>query len=348
VGELELEVKSGPMAPAYRLALELLEHSALCLGVESKADRGFRLLTDDTAPPVKSRAAPVPRAATLEEALICTAGAALHDFVSNLPSAGAGNVEGVHQLRVALRRLRSMLVFYAPFLESCASDRFSDAIRDLGRVLGAARDWDVFVEETLEAAKADGVQREWAETFAEEAAAHREAAHRAVRDLLDGKAPAELVLGLQSWLVGTEWAGHESRSATKTIDKIMPGLFERLARKVERRGRGIGDLSPAGLHPLRKSIKKMRYSSESAAGLYGEKSVKRYAKRCKKLQALLGAINDAQVTMRLAEQIAPPHSAAWAPAFGTLHEWNSRRMKASRKDLRRTWQRLRDATVFWD
>lgn len=347
ISELELEVKNGSMAPAYRLALDLLEHNAMRLGVESKADRGFRLLTHESARSIKSRAAPLPPNATLGETLICTADAALRDFITNVSAAHDGNAEGIHQLRVALRRLRTALVFYAPCLERCARRQFSDAIRDLGLVFGAARDWDVFVEETLEAAKADGVREDWIKVFAEEAAARRDASHRAVRERLDSKAPAELVIGMQSWIRGREWAGLRVDAGSECIDQIMPELFDRLSRKVERRGRKVERLSPAELHPLRKSLKKLRYSSESASKLYGEKPVKRYAKRCKNLQSLLGAINDAQVTARLAQDIAPAHSAAWAPAAGALHEWNARRMKAACRKLPKAWRRLQQAPKFW-
>lgn len=328
---------------------QFMRHRAFAnaAGVMSKADRGFHPLTHKGAVAGKSRAVSLPPRATLQEALVSTADAALRDFMTNIPAAHDGDAEGVHQLRVALRRLRSALVFYAPYLERCARKRFSDAIRDLGIAFGTARDWDVFVEETLEAAKADGVGEEWIAAFAEEAAVRREASHHAVREQLDGKAPVELVFGIQAWLRGAVWVGPHAEAASEPIDEVMPDMFDRMARKVERRGRKIERLSPRELHPLRKSIKKLRYSAEGTSELYGEKSVNRYVKRCKILQIILGAINDAQVTARLVGEIVPARSAALAPAAGALNEWNARRLETSYKKLRKAWRRLQRAPAFW-
>jgi inorganic triphosphatase YgiF len=347
IGELELEIKAGPPGPAYRLALDLLEHAVLRLGTESKADRGYRLLSGSEASPVKALAARLPREARLAEALQLTGGEALHAFVANMPAARAGQAEGTHQMRVALRRLRTMLVLYAPCLDRGARRRFNDAIRDLGAVLGRARDWDVFVGETLRAAEDAGVHPEWIGALAEPANAKCEEAHREVRDLIDGKGPAELVLGMQAWLLDPEWAAVRPDSAHLPVGKIMPDLLDRVVKKVARRGRGAAKLPPAELHPLRKSVKKLRYSTESVPELYGAKRAKRYAKKCKKLQTLLGAINDAQVTKKLLAEIAPPHSAAWAPPAGALLKWNAGRLKEARRDLDSAWRKLKGADPFW-
>ncbi len=347
VRELELEIKQGPSGPAYRLALDLLEHYPLLLGAESKADRGYRLLTGSDSSSVKSRAAPLPHRAALKEALTATAQAALHGFVANIPAARAGNPEGVHQMRVALRRLRTMLVLYAPCLERCARERFNNAIRDLGAVLGTARDWDVFVEETLPAARNSGVRAEWIAALEERAAEKRESAHHGVRDLIGSKAPAELVLGIQAWLSDFDWAADQAQAARSAAAEIMPGFLDRVAAKVMRRGRAAARLSPRALHPLRKSIKKLRYSAEAVREFYDEKRVKRHVKRCKKIQTVLGTINDAQMTVRLVREIAPRHSAAWAPPAGGLMKWNTERREHASAKLGKVWRALKHAKPFW-
>ncbi|HEX4080766.1 MAG TPA: CYTH and CHAD domain-containing protein [Rhizomicrobium sp.] len=347
VCEVELEIKDGPPGPAYRLALDLIEHNPFRIGVESKAERGYRLLTGIVPPPVAARAAPVQRRAALGEALNWTAGAALHPFVANMSAARMGDPEAVHQMRVALRRLRTMLVLYAPFLDPEASERFSNSIRDTGAVLGAARDWDVFVGQTLSHARDAGVRAEWTAALEEGATAKQEDARRGVRALIDGKAPGELVLGIEAWLCDPEAAAKRPKSARVPIADIIPDLLDRLAEKVARRGRRVTHSSPPELHRLRKSIKKMRYSVESASALYPGKAVNRYVKRCKKLQTALGTINDSQVTIRLVEEIAPSHSAAWAPAAGAMLKWNAERLKDAERDLARAWRKLRHSDRVW-
>ena len=71
-------------------------------------------------------------------------GALLDDLLANQPAVLRGDEgEGIHQMRIGIRRLRSLLVLFERFLEPHAATRFSDELRRLGRVLGAARDWDV-------------------------------------------------------------------------------------------------------------------------------------------------------------------------------------------------------------
>lgn len=348
IHEIELELKHGPAGPAYRLALELLEHRPFRLGAESKADRGYRLLTGSATPPQKARGAALPRDATLGGGLDFSVRTALQGFLVNLPAAQEGAAEGIHQARVALRRVRSALVLYGPCLEKCARDRFNNAIREMGAALGAVRDWDVFVDQTLcEAARA-GVPADWIAALGEQGEARREEARAEIREKLASKEPAEFVLGLEAWVSEPAWATQAPHDPDKAARKVMPGLLDRLACKVARRGRNLARLSPSELHPLRKSIKKLRYSAESMSELYPRKSVKRYAKACKKLQTILGAINDAQVTARLLAEIAPADSAALGAAAGALARWNTDRRSEIRSELENAWRKLKDADPFWE
>lgn len=54
--------------------------------------------------------------------------------------------EGIHQMRVGVRRLRAILSVFAPLLKNGQSSRFSDELRWLGDTLGRARNLDVFVD----------------------------------------------------------------------------------------------------------------------------------------------------------------------------------------------------------
>ena len=70
----------------------------------------------------------------------------LAHLMANQPAAVAGDIEGVHQMRVAIRRLRAALVLFRPRLEPHAEARLTEALRSLGRIFGEARDWDVFCQ----------------------------------------------------------------------------------------------------------------------------------------------------------------------------------------------------------
>jgi triphosphatase len=347
IHEVEVEVKRGPFGPACRLALELVEQGGLRFGAESKAERGYRLLTGCGTPPAKTQGTPFPPNATLNAALRWTIGAALNGFVANLPAARAGHPEGVHQSRVALRRARSALVLYAPCLDPCGQKQFSNAIRELGAVLGAVRDWDVFIDETLCAAAGAGVPANWIAALKEPAEAQRRKARSAVAESLDSKAPAVLVLGLEAWIGDCQWATNLPQPSHAPVRKIMPDLLDRLADKVHHRGRHLSRRSASELHPLRKSIKKLRYSAETTSQLYSRKRVNCYVDACKKLQTVLGTINDARVSLRLLSEIAPADCAALAAAAVAVQKWNTGRQSKTRSDLEKAWRRLKGEEPFW-
>jgi inorganic triphosphatase YgiF len=347
VHEIELELKHGHAGPAYRIALELLAHYPLRLGIESKADRGYRLFTGRRPAARTARDATVPEHASLKEAMAGTIEAALQGFVANLPATQAGAPEGVHQAHVALRRVRSMLVFYSPCLEPSARERFDNAVREFGVVLGAARDWDVFIDETLCAAAKGDVPANWIAALSEAAEIRRLAARLAVRQKLESKAPAELVLGLLAWIGEGAWTEKSIQISRLRAFDAIPGFLDRLNDKVRRRGRHLSRLPAGELHSLRKSIKKLRYSAESTPELYPRKDVNRFVKACKRLQAVLGAINDAKVTVRLLTEIAPGDSACLVAAAGAVQRWNIDRQSGSRPALEKAWKTLKHADLFW-
>jgi hypothetical protein len=91
----------------------------------------------------------------------------------------------------------------------------------------------------------------------------------------------------------------------QSLSEISCDLLERMADKVDKRGRRIGPKTSAeNLHPLRKSLKKLRYSLEFLSSLYPRKATQRYLRSLKNLQKSLGIINDAAVARRLADELA--------------------------------------------
>ena len=342
VNEIEVEIKDGPPGPAYRLALDLARRNGLRLGPESKADRGYRLVEGKRASPAKARAAEIAPGASLKEALAFATGAALSQFVANMPAAEAGEAEGIHQMRVALRRLRTAFVLFGPCLQTKAIKRFNAAIRKMGVPLGAARDWDVFVIETMPEAVKGGVPEPALAGIAAAARKARERSHAAVRRMLAGPEPTTLVLEIEAWVSGGRWRGDDCIEAATPVVDLLPKLLGRIRRKVGKRARGLTRRSSARLHPLRKSIKKLRHASEDSAALFKRSRVSAYARHCRRLQILLGEINDAAVTKRLLAAIG---SGAKRPA--ELLEWNAKRSAAALKMLPDAWARLDAAKAFW-
>src|SRR5262245_65749316 len=99
---------------------------------------------------MKARGAPRPAVVTADEPVGVAARALLAaqhgDFARELQAARAGKVEGVHQLRVATRRLRATLALFADALPARAREALERDLAEIGRAVGPVRDLDVLAE----------------------------------------------------------------------------------------------------------------------------------------------------------------------------------------------------------
>jgi inorganic triphosphatase YgiF len=163
---IEFELRQGTPASLYRPALELNSAVPFDIEVESKAARGFRL--KEGLPPQASKPSKVLLKSdnSAIEALRTIIEETLGHLLANQSAALAGDPEGVHQVRIGIRRVRSVLRLFSPRLEARATRLFEDELRNVGRTIGGARDWDVFcdeilpqVSETAEAEKLLGVMK---------------------------------------------------------------------------------------------------------------------------------------------------------------------------------------------
>ncbi len=346
VHELELELKEGPVGPLYRLALELHSDLPLLIGVEPKAARGYRLSTRQAPQAQKASEPKLDRHVAAVNGLRQIVAPALGDLLGNQPAAASGDAEGVHQMRVAIRRLRAALVLFDPHLELHAATRFEDELRRLGRVLGEARDWDVFYLETLPAALSGTSHESWRRLLDKAVEAERAASHRRLGNEFARPALTGLALGLAAW-TEDEAGVLDGKAMHKRLSDLAPELLDRVAGKVIKGGRHIGRHSGKKLHTIRKSLKKLRYSVDYLAGLYSHKAVKSYLKRCKDLQELLGQINDAAMAVTLVKKLSHDRHLDLARAVGTLEKWSEKRHHKALRRLPDAWGEFRAASPFW-
>jgi inorganic triphosphatase YgiF len=350
IHELELELREGTPMSLYRLALELNSAIPFDIEVESKAARGFRL--KEGLPPQASKPSEMRLNADgpTIEALCAIIEETLGHLLTNQPVALAGDPEGVHQVRVAVRRIRSALRLFSPHLEQHAKRLFEDELRHAGQTIGEARDWDVFCDEILAQVSETPEVRKFSEMMKPPAEARRVAAHQTcVRQLQDPSFRA-LVLGLAAWIEeGREDSGQIGDDGLKRdIGDVAGSLLDRLDAKATKRGRAVRpDASPTELHPLRKSLKKVRYSVEFLQSIFPPKKAKRFLSRLKKLQEALGEINDAAMATRLAEGLASDKHLELAPSVAAISLSRGRAAQDAMKALAKKWQAYLDEPRFW-
>jgi inorganic triphosphatase YgiF len=352
IHELELELREGRLEALYRFALRLHDVVPLAIGTESKADLGYALKTGRPKPAVG--APPIRLSATsgAAQGFRRLAGRGLAHLLANRMPMARGDAEGLHQMRVALRRLRATLVLFKPLLAAEPARRLGREFQALGLTLGTARDWDVLCLETLPAAmrahETKSATKSWPHLLQQAAARQYKTAHEQAERAIGAPSFTTLVLSLA---LASESRQHglldDGKDGALVLGQLAPRLLDRAARKVTRRGKQIGRLRDADLHALRKSLKKLRYGIEDLASLYDRKAVAAYLDGCTVLQKILGRLNDAAVADRLVGELAGPERHDLASAAESFARRMRRQRKKERRKLQQAWSDFRAVEPFW-
>jgi inorganic triphosphatase YgiF len=346
--EIELELKSGSVGALFALARALARECPLELEDRSKAERGYALLEGGMAEPSPVRAARVELAEsdTLGSGLqkVVSAGLAhLHANRRGMLAATRPDPEFVHQMRVALRRLRTALTVFGKPDPELQALTLKPRMQELARLLGDARDWDVFIETTLAAAQRALPDEPWSALTVPAGSRQREAcAH--VEESLRSPAYFELALDL----------GHlaATADARTPLQQPLPDYARRVLRRrhkqLRAQGEGIDGHSPEARHAVRIAAKKMRYASEFFESLFPGKSQASFLRRFVKLQDELGALNDRASARRLLDNSGAPSSQEMLRLQGVLTGWWAASDEASLARLAKRWRAVEGAGRFWD
>jgi inorganic triphosphatase YgiF len=353
VDELELEMEPASARHAYALLLELSRDFPLEVEVVNKAERGFRLLDQAPPPVVKAGKPRFDAEDSVEQALVAIVSACLYQVQANADGLRvAPGVEYVHQMRVGLRRMRSALSTFAAIVPGELFAPVQDELRWLTGELGPARDWDVFMTETLPPIR---------ETFPDHAGLLRLAttgANLQSRHTAGARAAAEsprfnqLMLALSAWLAARPWREALAADALAALDAPVPtfatAVLSRRHRQFVKRGKSHHLLAPAELHRLRIAGKKLRYAAEFFAGLFAGGRNEAYVGSLQDLQDTLGAINDMAVTRRLLEEIrAETADAGVQEAAGIVAGWGAQKAAHCRGELKKLFKQFRRHQPSW-
>ena len=240
----------------------------------------------------------------------------------------------IHGMRVAFRRLRSILRAVRPLLDAEWVDRVRQDLEWIGDQLGAVRDLDVLSRRLRSAAdQLDGGDAVVATTLLGPLSADQAAARTNLLDALESDRYRQLLVTLRE----------ASVSAPLRQDDLS---IERLAAKEFRRMRNRGDgsllLSNAALHRRRVRVRRARYAAELAATTGGSRDLKRYVRAAEDVQEVLGAHHDAVVARRRLRELARVSGRADVGLVaGRLIEREQRQIDDARKLVPVAWKRLR-------
>jgi triphosphatase len=350
ISEIELELKSGPVTALYDVALRLLEAAPVRLEWRSKAERGYRLAAGHPmSEAVHAKPLALDPTLSAEEALQRIGRACLDQILRNEAAIYAGEADGVHQMRVAVRRLRAILSGFRKMLPPEQRRWASDELRWLAEALGEARNVDVFESALIRPARE--ALPDVAALRVLGAAAHRRRriAYAAVRQAIRSPRYTALLLGLMRWFDGRGWRdGEVAPALEQPISDVVPPLLDKLRRAAKRRGKGFARQSAEQRHKLRIALKKLRYTSELLSGLYDAGAVEKFTAGLKRLQDDLGDANDVRDARDIVAELARgTDGAVIARAGKIVLAWHQRRLVARQPKTRQHLHRMLDAEPFW-
>jgi triphosphatase len=356
IHEAEIELKAGEIRAVYDVAQMLFAEGPVRFAQDSKAARGYRLLRGETLPRVRPRKAgelAFEPDATVES----VARDVFHDCFAQIAAnmeviADSDDIEGPHQLRVGLRRLRTAFSVFGSSLGKQAFASLSATARDLGKRVGALRDVDVLIDEVVGSTVA-GLDDE-ARTSLVSALENRRAAVRdEVRQTLVEPASVAFLFDLGRMIEGRGWLVPSDYSQTERLavplSKVAPKLLEKRYKKVVKAGRKIRELDPEELHSLRKQLKKLRYTADVLDSIFPARKVKPYIRSLKALQDEFGSLNDAKMAGEdLSGSDSPGRPSPSAQrAVGWILGTLAIKAREDRPKLFDRWDAFAKAEPFW-
>ena len=264
-------------------------------------------------------------------------------IVHHAPGAREGlATEPVHQMRVALRRLRSALSLFRRVADSPELERAKRDLGGLARALGPARDWDVFLA---------GTGRDVGKLLPDEAAVarlnaaarrRRRAAYAELARVLDAPEFQFMLLDLVQLAVARPWQRDTTQDRPRLVAFARHALDRKLKRVLEA-GDDLAPLPTEELHALRIRCKRLRYAAEFFAPLAAGKQSRRFLRRLAAVQERLGQLNDGSVAGDLLGELGSRGFAA-----GIVHGYLAAKTGGGRAKAERSWRKFRRTDPFWD
>jgi inorganic triphosphatase YgiF len=353
--DVELELKSGNSIDLLNCASKLARDCELSLEFEAKSDRGYRLAEAAQPKAQKATALDLPDTVTFDDLFAAVITNTLQHFVANwAPLRETDAPESVHQLRVALRRMRSALGIFRRVIDLPELEDIRSEARRIASALGPARDCDAFRQNALAGPlSGDGEQIKGALPLLEAVAKRRKAGYEEARRVIDEPAASLFVVKVQSFVFTRAWRtalAPQDLGLLTTPGRIYAAtVLDRLLKRALKRGKHMPDMPDEERHEVRIALKNLRYATEFFGSLFtGAKGLRSYLGLVADLQEDLGAHNDAATAKSFIESLALPPEPEPHFVTGYLLGWYRHATMVADGHLAGKWKKFKKADVFWD
>ena len=217
----------------------------------------------------------------------------------------AGDVEAVHQVRIAITRLRAAILFFEPIAVDTEWPSLKKEIIWLNDALGAVRDDDVMAAHVRRKP-----YRAWSRgVIGEHIAERRRRDHRRLASCLRAVRFQNLIAALSGWVRHGRWLARWERAVRYVPPEPMHIYGERelnrWCKRLIRKGRHLETLGASRRHRLRIRAKRLRYMLEALTGIVticGHEKYRRLYRSARRLQSALGDLRDLDRFADLAAQ----------------------------------------------
>ncbi len=354
LAEVELELLEGDPASVFDFARLLTDNAPLRLSGGTKLETALAL--QDPANPTpkreKDNVDPEMIAADVLGASLTQIAARLSELQPALID--YRRAEGVHQTRVALRRLRAIERIFRRYVGTDEIARLAARAKLIASALGPARDWDVFLEETLPAAGEGAYAPEGLRALKARAETARAAAWQDAVAAVSGSEFTGFLIDVMAAGTLMGWRDGAKKQLFLPARDFAPKVLDRALRKARRTaGTAIGVTDLAARHPLRIALKKLRYPIQLFRGLYPKTHRKAYMSALSELQDAFGAVNDAVVAQGLADRAAKSEGAngkggeGLMRAAGFISGYKAAEAREAAKKIDAAWDAFEKTTPFW-
>ena len=353
IAEIELELLDGAPASLYQLALELQEKAPLRLETRSKSSRAFDCITGEPPAWHKATAPVFTDVGNVDQAMAAIFECCFDQWLANQAAAIDGrDVEGVHQMRVGLRRLRSALSMFKTLIPKSQRTWLQTGSKEAASYLGPARDWDVFLDDLLAPVLRANPDEPELQALRTRAEAKRASAYRSARKRLAERSYNHFLPRFGQWLERQGWQRERTKKQAKlgatSIANFAALLLDERRNAALTLGQGFADLPTAERHQLRIALKKLRYAVEFFAPLFEQKDVKPFVGSLKALQDDLGHLNDVAVAEELLDSIiSRPGKTDMRRPAGMVIGWHARGVFDLEPRLIRDWSNFARREAFW-
>jgi inorganic triphosphatase YgiF len=347
VHEIEIELLEGDAAHLLGFAHALLDALPLRLENASKAERGYSLQAARARAPARATPPALEPKSSVADGFHAIAASCAGQLLGNDRGVmESDDPEYIHQARVAIRRLRSAFSLFRSFVPRESLGDLPDRFRALAEVLGTARDWDVFVTETLPPVYDRLGDVPGLAAIGTRAAALGAERRVEARAAIAAPAYGHLLLDFLARLRARPWAVDGDAPAAGDLRGCARAVLRRQHKRVRRRGKAADRRDAASLHALRIEIKKLRYAVEFLAPIFPAKAVRRFVRGTADLQDILGRLNDEAVTDRLLQSLGDT-DAELSHATGIVRGWAHARAEAGLARFDAAWRAFEKLDPFW-